>query len=72
MAARQIVQIGVLSPATPKRPHFKSLENILPEGVLIAHEGLSLLGESYQDLAGKTDQIVDLAKSLFGATRCAG
>jgi maleate cis-trans isomerase len=64
MAKSQPVHIGVLSPATPNRPHFKSLENILPEGVSIAHEGLGLLGESYQDLVGKTDRVVELAKSF--------
>jgi maleate cis-trans isomerase len=64
MANPQVVHIGVLSPATPNRPHFKSLDNILPEGVTIAHEGLGLLGESYQDLAGKTDRVVELAKSF--------
>ena len=64
MAHPQSVRIGVLSPATPNRPHFKSLDNILPEGVSIAHEGLGLLGESYQDLAGKTERVVELAKNF--------
>jgi len=64
MATEQIVRIGVLSPATPNRPHFKSLDNILPDGVSITHEGLGLLGESYQDLAGKTDEIIELAKNF--------
>ena len=64
MADSQSVHIGVLSPATPNRPHFKSLDNILPEGVSIAHEGLGLLGESYQDLVGKTERVVELAKSF--------
>lgn len=64
MANSQSVHIGVLSPATPNRPHFKSLDDILPEGVSIVHEGLGLLGESYQDLAGKTDRVVELAKSF--------
>jgi maleate cis-trans isomerase len=64
MANAQSVHIGVLSPATPNRPHFKSLDSILPEGVSIAHEGLGLLGESYQDLVGKTERVVELAKSF--------
>jgi maleate cis-trans isomerase len=64
MANARSVHIGVLSPATPDRPHFKSLDNILPEGVSIAHEGLGLLGESYQELAGKTERVVELAKSF--------
>jgi len=64
MEAPRAVSIGILSPATPDRPHFKSLGGILPPGVSIAHEGLGVLGESYQDLVGKTDQIIDLAKSF--------
>ncbi|MGH7853905.1 MAG: hypothetical protein ACREP3_10720, partial [Candidatus Binatia bacterium] len=64
MANSQSVRIGVLSPATPNRPHFKSLDDILPEGVSIVHEGLGLLGESYQGLVGKTDRVVELAKSF--------
>ena len=64
MANFPSVHIGLLSPATPDRPHFKSLNNILPEGVSIAHEGLGLLGEFYQDLVGKSDRVVELAKSF--------
>jgi len=64
MVEPRAVQIGVLSPATPHSPHFKSLDDILPPGVQIAHEGLGLLGESYQDLAGKTDRVIDLAKDF--------
>lgn len=64
MAATQNTRIGVLSPATPDRPHFKSLEAILPAGVSIAHEGLGLLGESYLELTDQSDRIIDLAKSF--------
>src|SRR4026209_1825702 len=64
MEATSTAHIGILSPATPNRPHFKSLDNILPEGVSIAHEGLGLLGESYQDLVGKTERVVELAKNF--------
>jgi maleate isomerase len=64
MATGQTVHIGILSPATPNRPHFKSLDRILPFGVTIAHEGLGLLGETYQDLIGKTDRIIELAKTF--------
>ena len=58
------IHIGILSPATPNRPHFKSLDSILPTGVSITHEGLGLLGESYQNLVGKTERIVELAKGF--------
>ena len=64
MAVEQTICIGVLSPATPNRPHFKSLDRILPDGVSVAHEGLGLLGESYQDLAGKTGEIIQFAKTF--------
>ena len=72
MATTSSVQIGVLSPATPNRPHFKSLDGILPPGVSIAHEGLGLLGESYQDLAGKEDVIVTRARELVEKHKVAG
>jgi hypothetical protein len=62
METTRAVLIGVLSPATPNRPHFKSLDNILPPDVSIAHEGLGLLGDSYQDLAGKEDVIIHRAR----------
>jgi maleate cis-trans isomerase len=64
MASTSDLRIGMLSPATPNRPHFKSLDGIVPLGVTIIHEGLGLLGESYQDLVGKTEQIVTLAKDF--------
>jgi maleate isomerase len=58
------VRLGVLSPATPDRPHFKSFETILPPRIAIAHEGLGLLGQSYQDLAGKEDVILSRGRDL--------
>jgi len=64
MESTRAVHIGILSPATPNRPHFKSLDSILPPGVTIAHEGLGLLGESYQELAGKENVIIDRAREL--------
>ncbi|HEY7219692.1 MAG TPA: hypothetical protein VH985_15000 [Candidatus Binatia bacterium] len=72
MAATVPVRIGILSPATPKRPHFKSLESILPAGVFTAHEGLGLLGESYQDLAGKEAVIIKRAQELVQKHEVAG
>lgn len=64
MEAQSAVHIGVLSPATPNRPHFKSLDAVLPSGVTIAHEGLGLLGESYQDLVGKSAAVIERAQSF--------
>jgi maleate isomerase len=72
METNRAVHIGILSPATPNRPHFKSLDNILPPGVSIAHEGLGLLGDSYQDLAGKEDAIIGRAAELVRNHKVAG
>jgi maleate isomerase len=72
METNRAVHIGILSPATPNRPHFKSLDNILPPGVSIAHEGLGLLGDSYQDLAGKEDVIIGRAAELVRNHKVAG
>ena len=66
------VRLGVLSPATPNRPHFKSFESILPPGISIAHDGLGLLGESYQDLAGKEDVILAHGRALVDKHHIAG
>jgi maleate isomerase len=72
MEATSTAHIGILSPATPDRPHFKSLDAILPAGVSIAHEGLGLLGESYQDLVGKSDQVIERAKAFRERHRISG
>ena len=58
MANSTNIQIGLLSPATPNRPHFKHVDALLPAGVSLIHEGLGLLGEAYLDLAGKADQVI--------------
>ena len=61
MVTKQNIRLGLLSPATPNRPHFKHVDSLLPPGVSLIREGLGLLGESYQDLAGKTDQVIAIA-----------
>jgi len=58
MAPKQNIQLGLLSPATPNRPHFKHVDALLPSGVSIIHAGLGLLGEAYLDLSGKADQVI--------------
>lgn len=58
MAASKQIQLGLLSPATPNKPHFKHVDALLPPGVSLIHEGLGLLGDSYQDLAGKSPQVI--------------
>ncbi len=62
MASARNITLGLLSPATPNKPHFKHVDALLPPGVSLIHEGLGLLGDAYQDLAGKADVVV--AKAL--------
>src|SRR5262245_53300233 len=57
MKTAKKIHIGILSPATADRPHFKSLEQMLPAEVTVINEGLGLLQNSYHDLEGKTDEI---------------
>jgi maleate cis-trans isomerase len=57
MDTPQNIHIGILSPATADRPHFKSLEQMLPPEVSVTNEGLGLLQNSYHDLEGKTEEI---------------
>jgi len=58
MATTEMIRLGLLSPATPNKPHFKHVDNLLPPGVALIHEGLGLLGEAYLDLADKADQVI--------------
>lgn len=58
------IRLGLLSPATPNKPHFKHVDALLPQGVSLLHEGLGLLGESYQDLAGKSEQVIAKASDF--------
>ena len=64
MTIQRTLQLGLLSPATPNKPHFKHVDALLPAGVSLIHEGLGLLGDSYQDLAGKSDQVVAKASDF--------
>ena len=38
MATPQKIHIGILSPATADRPHFKSLEQMLPPEVTVTND----------------------------------
>src|SRR5258706_14375799 len=64
MTAAKIIHLGLLSPATPNKPHFKHVDALLPLGVTLIHEGLGLLGEAYQDLAGKADVVIAKAEDF--------
>ena len=67
MATKRNISLGLLSPATPNKPHFKHVDAIVPPGVSLIHEGLGLLGDAYQDLAGKADVVIAKAKDFRGA-----
>lgn len=72
MATNRNITLGLLSPATPNKPHFKHVDALLPPGVSLIHEGLGLLGESYQDLAGKADVVVAKARDFVARNKVDG
>ena len=72
MTTTQKIHIGILSPATADRPHFKSLEQMLPPEVTVTNEGLGLLQNSYSDLEGKTDEIAGRAADFVKRNKVQG
>ena len=72
MTTAQHIHIGILSPATADRPHFKSLERMLPPEVSITNEGLGLLQNSYHDLEGKTDEVAARAADFVRRNQVQG
>jgi maleate cis-trans isomerase len=52
------IRIGMLSPDTANRPHFRSFQKLMPPDVALTNEGLGLLRGSYDDLAGKSEEII--------------
>jgi maleate cis-trans isomerase len=72
MAKPHNIHIGILSPATADRPHFKSLEQMLPPEVTVTNEGLGLLQDSYHDLEGKTEEIAARATDFVGRNKVQG
>lgn len=68
----QIIQVGLLSPGTVDRPHFESLRQMLPPEVSLNHEGLGLLQDSYDDLAGKTDEVIARAADFVRRNKVQG
>jgi maleate cis-trans isomerase len=72
MDTPQQIHIGILSPATADRPHFKSLQQMLPPEVTITNEGLGLLQDSYHDLEGKTHEIAARAADFVGRNKVQG
>ena len=72
MATNRNITLGLLSPATPNKPHFKHVDALLPPGVSLIHEGLGLLGDAYQDLAGKADVVIAKAKDFVARNKVDG
>ena len=72
MSTARTITLGLLSPATPNKPHFKHVEALLPAGVSLIHEGLGLLGEAYQDLAGKADVVIAKVKDFVARNKVDG
>ena len=72
MDTPQKIHIGILSPATADRPHFKSVEQMLPPEVTITNEGLGLLQDSYHELEGKTDEVAARAADFVRRNRVQG
>ncbi|HEY6364463.1 MAG TPA: hypothetical protein VI585_06680 [Candidatus Binatia bacterium] len=72
MATPQSIHIGILSPATANRPHFKSLEQMMPPEVSVTNEGLGLLQNSYSDLEGKTGEIAARAADFVRRNKVHG
>ncbi len=72
MTTNRNITLGLLSPATPNKPHFKHVDALLPTGVSLIHEGLGLLGDAYQDLAGKAEIVIAKAKDFVGRNNVDG
>jgi maleate cis-trans isomerase len=72
MAPSRNITLGLLSPATPNKPHFRHVDALLPPGVSLIHEGLGLLGEAYQDLAGKSDVVIAKSKDFVARNKVDG
>ena len=72
MATNRSIVLGLLSPATPNKPHFKHVDALLPPGISLIHEGLGLLGDAYQDLAGKAEIVIAKAKDFVARNKVDG
>ena len=72
MDAAKQVHIGMLSPDTANRPHFQSFQKLLPSDVLLINEGLGLLRNSYDDLAGKSDEVIARAMDVVSKHQLRG
>jgi maleate cis-trans isomerase len=66
------IHLGLLSPAGADRPHFKTLQQMLPREISLSHEGLGLLRDSYRDLEGKTGEITARAVEFVKRSKIQG
>jgi maleate cis-trans isomerase len=66
------IHFGLLSPASADRPHFRSLERMLPGEISLSHEGLGLLRNSYRNLEGKTGEITARATEFVQRSKVQG
>ena len=72
MVTKTHITLGLLSPATPDKPHFKHVDALLPAGVSLIHEGLGLLGDAYLDLVDKSAQVIAKATDFVGRNEVHG
>ena len=72
MGAAKKIHIGMLSPDTANRPHFQSFQKLLPSDVVLTNEGLGLLRTSYDDLAGKSDEVTARAMDVVSKHQLCG
>ena len=66
------IRLGMLSPDTANRPHFQSFQKLLPADVALVNEGLGLLRNSYDDLAGKSAEVIARAVDVVGRHQLQG
>jgi hypothetical protein len=72
MDAAKKIHICMLSPDTANRPHFQSFQKLLPSDVVLTNEGLGLLRTSYDDLAGKSDEVIARAMDVVSKHQLRG
>ena len=56
MDAAKRMHVGILTPHTADRPHYKALRELVPDGVSLTIQGLNLTASDALD--GRTDQVL--------------
>ena len=62
MAMKKNIQLGLLSPATPNKPHFKHVDALLPAGVIAE------LKHVLENFPGEAEVVLEM-KTAGGARR---